>query len=150
MTQTSQVTIPSELNTYIAILHDIIAAYHERLSQAASPDVAAHFLATIADKQVRYLGLDKDSDPKKALETFLQNIGMKHQTFKIGDYKTVTRLECPYANVVHPRITAAHPICPISVLALATERITNKKLLIASNHLTPTGAEYTIAPCDPT
>jgi len=144
MTHAQQV-ISTELNTYLAFLHDVIAAYHERLSETTSPKVASLFLASIADKESRNLGLDKEANPKKNVERLLENLGMKYESVKIGE-TTVDKLVCPFANVVHQRISATHPICPISVLALAAERIPGKRMVIASNQLTDTGAEYTIAP----
>jgi hypothetical protein len=138
-------TIPDEMISYIGFLHDVIAAYHERLSLAASPKVAGQFLVSIADKEIRALGLDKGADPKQMLDSMLRNLGMKYQTFKVGD-QVVSKLECPHATAVHPRISAMHPICPVSILALGTERIRNKTMVIASNHLTRNGAQYTVAP----
>jgi hypothetical protein len=147
LAQTVQ-AVPNELTTYIAFLHDVISAYHQRLSDAASPKVAAQFLASIADKEMRYLGLDKDANPKEKLENMLQNMGMKYQTFRVGE-QIVNKLECPFANVVHPRINSTNPICPVSILALGTERVGRKPMVIASNHLTRDGAEYKISPTGP-
>jgi hypothetical protein len=137
--------VSTELATYIGFLHDIIAEYHERLAGATSPQVAREFLASIADKEIRHLGLDNDPTPKNTIKNIVESMGMKYQTFRVGD-QMVSKLECPYAEVVHPRISTTNPICPIALLTLAAERVTNKRIIMTNNHLTREGAEYTLAP----
>ena len=137
--------VSPELSEYLAFLHDVIAAYHERLSEATSPEVARQVMAGIADKEARYLGINRDANPQDFVSKFIERIGMRYRTFKVGD-QDVNELECPYASIVHPRIRVSYPVCPVSILALGAARLANRNLLIASNHLTKTGAKYTIAP----
>jgi hypothetical protein len=144
MAQTSQ-GMSTELATYVGFLHDVIAAYHERLTEATSPQIAAHFLTFIADKEIRHLKLDNDPNPKKTIEYIIQSMGMKYQSIRVGE-QTVSKLDCPYASVVHPRMSATNPICPVAILNLAAERVTNKRITMTKNQLTLEGAEYTLAP----
>lgn len=143
----SRVAMPisDELTNYLAFLHDVISVYHERLSEVTSPQVARELLANLADKEVRYLKLNEQADPGLEVESFLKKMGMDHKVEKKGEVTTVS-LACPNACTVHPRISSPHPICPISIFALGAQRISNNHLLIMQNHLTTTGAEYTIAP----
>jgi len=137
-------TIPDEFMQYVAFLHDVIAAYHARLSEVTSPRVADHVLASMADKEAGYLGLDKIESPTQHVENFLRKLGMKFQTSKAGE-QTTTKLDCPYASVIHPRLGSAHPICPACIMVLGAERMKDRKLLVSCK-LTPTGSEYTIGP----
>lgn len=51
----------------------------------------------------------------------------------------------PWARCFSFHISEEHPICPVSILTLAAERITRNHMLIVNNHLTETGAEYKLA-----
>jgi hypothetical protein len=137
--------ISDELTNYIAFLHDVVSAYHERLSEVTSAQVATEFLANIADKEVRYLKLDKQADRGFVIDSLLNRMGIHYKLEKTGEMTTIS-LSCPYASTVHPRINSTHPICPISILALGAERINDTRLIVTQNHLTRSGAEYTIAP----
>jgi hypothetical protein len=97
--------ISDELTNYLAFLHDVISAYHERLSEVTSPQVARELLANLADKEVRYLKLNEQADPSLAVESFLKKMGMDHKVEKKGEVTTVS-LACPNACTVHPRITS--------------------------------------------
>jgi hypothetical protein len=63
MANATNLDLPSEHVLYLAALHDVIAAYHQRLSDVTSPRVANQFLANVADMSMKYVqGQDSAMD----------------------------------------------------------------------------------------
>jgi len=109
----------------MAALHDIIAAYHERLSQVTSPQVANQFLATMSDLAMHHLGFDKQDDPMENAKKLMAMFGMKLTTVTVND-QAEFKIECPFAERVHPLIVSKNPVCPITILVLGAMRVTRR------------------------
>lgn len=141
------ISVPSEFVRYIAFMHDAIACYHQRLTQVVSPKVANLFLAQIADRAAVQLGLSKEADPKRAADAFLEALGMRFKTLKVGE-KTVTHIACPYAAIVHPKLAGTTHLCPASIIELGAERLSDNSKLIVEYYIDHGGSHYTIASSD--
>jgi len=139
-------SLSPELSLYIAALHDIISAYHTRLSSVASPKVANQFLANIADMAMHYLGYDKN--PAAAMEKvkeLMAKLGMEFTTVKVGGGFDC-RIGCPFAEKVHPHLAAQYQICPTTLLVLGAIRLEDKNALPTKVTLTETGTVASIRP----
>lgn len=135
-----------ELLLYLAALHDIISAYHQRLAEVTSPQVANQFLGNISDIAMSHLGLDKDKDSEiESARKMMAKLGMKLEMVKVGE-NTACKIECPFASKVHPLIVSKNPICPITILVLGAVRMTQGGVLITRMTLTDKGTDATIHP----
>jgi hypothetical protein len=135
-----------ELSLYLAALHDIISAYHQRLSEVTSPQVANQFLGNISDIAMRHLGFDKDKDSaEENARKMMATLGMKLETVKTGQ-NIDCKIECPFAEKVHPLLVSKNPICPITILVLGAVRLTDRGALATQITLNEKGTDAIIGP----
>jgi hypothetical protein len=140
--ETSDLSPP--LQTYLAALHDIISAYHQRLTEITSPQVANQFLGNMSDLAMKHLGFDiGKSTPIESAQILMGNLGMKLDIVKVGD-KFDCKLECPFAKQVHPHLASEHSICPVTILVLGALRVNERHLIPTKISLTETGTRTVI------
>lgn len=135
---------------YTAALHDIIAAYHQRLAEVTSPKVAAHLFANVSDKAMavamQRLGITEEGEhTEQKLKEFMSRLGLTFGITKVGDTWNC-RFDCPFAEMIHPLITAKNPMCPVSAFILGLARKHDRTAIMSSIELTETGAECKISP----
>jgi hypothetical protein len=128
----------------MAALHDIIAAYHNRLAEVTSPQVATAFLANMSDLAMKHLGFDKgDKTPLENTKSLLESLGMKLEIVKVGEELDFD-LQCPFAKQVHPLIASKSPICPVTILILGAVRVKDRNSIPSSIRLNETGTHSVI------
>jgi len=130
--------VPDE---YLAFMHDLISAYHQKLTETLSPKVAETFRDIASDSIVKKLGIE--AEQKNTLSDILSKWGIKSQVVTIGD-DVQCHLECPYATIVHPLLTAEHPICPLSFMTLGVVRLRAPASQMIVNGINSDGAQLTV------
>lgn len=134
---------------YVVLLHDLISAYHEKLSEVLSPTVAETFRGGAVDRIVSKLGLTKDKDgdsgnaaEKNVVET-LRRWGTGIQIVEVGD-QLICDISCPVARDVHPLLSSSHPQCPLATLVVGLVRSQMPHARIESSLLTENGVKFRI------
>jgi len=129
---------------YVAALHDLITAYHDKLSEVLPPAEVERFRAATADRIMKNLTL-KDDTRGHAMGQVSQLLAewslTLHTENNLG--RLQCKIDCPYAHIVHP-LYATPTFCPISTLVLGAARSTEPEAKLASRQLTDEGTEFII------
>jgi hypothetical protein len=142
MAEATDLDLSSELALYVAALHDVVAAYHQRLSEVTSPRVASQFLANVADMSMKYVegeGVAMDAVKKRLTEL---GANLRMRTVNEG---IECEIECPFASKVHPQIMSKIPVCPITVAVLGAVRTKQNGALPSKLELNEKGTHMTIS-----
>jgi len=132
------------LGKYIATLHDLTGAYHERLIEVTSPQVAAQLLRNLADKAVQRFEIDREKpQPMKQAKELISSLGIDLRITQVGS-SLVLDVSCPFAQTVH-RLLNIKPVCPIGLLVLGTMRIAERDATISSCQFSDRGLHCTIS-----
>jgi hypothetical protein len=129
---------------YVAVLHDMVTAYHDKLSEVLPQAEVDQFRASIADRIMRNLVSKGDERWHEKVSELLEVWGLKLNTeSKLGQLQC--KIDCPYAHIVHP-LYANPTFCPISTLVLGAARSAQPKAKLTSIELTDEGTEFIIEP----
>jgi len=133
-----------EMRVFVTGLHGVIAAYHHRLAQVTSQEVADQFLATMSDLAIKYQALDDgDARPMDNARNLLEKLGMKLSIIGVGE-KIEANLQCPLAAQIHPQLASkAVPFCPTMVMVLGALRTDHRNFIVSKTTVTETGCQAT-------
>jgi hypothetical protein len=147
MAKATNPNLSDELTLYLAAMHDVIAAYHQHLSEVTSPRVANQFLANVSDMSMKYVeGRDSAMDAvKKRLMELGVNLTMRQMSEDIRS-EIQCEIECPFASKVHPLIVSKAPICPIAIAVLGAVRTKQSGALATKLELNEKGTRAVIHP----
>ena len=141
---TGKTEIAPELEDYLAALHEIVAAYHQRLTEVTSSKVANQLLANISDMVTKRLSSGEEPGMgMRVVKDLMGKLGLELETVNVGDY-VICKVSCPFASKIHPHLTTPNPVCPISILVLGAMRQTNKTQQITKTTFTETGSEFEV------
>jgi hypothetical protein len=131
---------------YVAVLHDLVTAYHDKLSEVLSPAEVEKFRVATADRILSNLDL-KSAGQAQVMQTVAKLLSDWGLTLKVEEELGQLRcsIDCPYAHTVHP-LYATPTFCPISTLVLGAVRSKEPKARLASIQLTDEGTEFRIEP----
>jgi hypothetical protein len=126
----------------LAFLHDQLAVNQEKLRDilGSGAEVISKYSA---DSLVGTV--DKESPQNRAdtLAKTLRKWGMEvsHTQSSNGVQFVIS---CPYAEYVHPRLSARDPVCPLSEYVLGEVRLSDRGATLESNALTEKGSRFAI------
>lgn len=129
---------------YVAYLHDLVSAYHEKLSEILSPNVAETFRGAAVDRIVKQLGLPQElirSDYHQVIKSVAKDLGQQIEVTQIGN-ELVCEMICRYAHDVHPVLVSEKPQCPLASLVVGMARVKNPNARMVSNGLTGDGVKF--------
>jgi hypothetical protein len=142
MAKATNSDLSSEHILYLAALHDVVAAYHQRLSEVTSPRVANQFLANVADMSMKYV--QSQDSVMNAVEERIRALGANLNVRETGE-GIECDIECPFASKVHPRIMSKAPICPFAVAVLGAVRTKQSGALATKLELNEKGTRAIIS-----
>jgi len=95
---------------YVAVLHDMVAAYHDKLAEFIPPAELERFRASVAERIVKNLTWKDDEKWHEKVTELLADWGFTVKTEnKFGGLQC--KIDCPYAHIVHPS-TRHQPSAP--------------------------------------
>lgn len=136
-----------EAVAYMLAMHEMVAAYHQRLGEVTSPRVATQFLGNVADMTIRSFGVSKEDTSSQAMEkvkSIAAELGVNIKTFNVGNDMSC-QVTCSFAPIIHPKLMSKNPICPILVLTLGAARKKHRDATIPSLTLAVNGSQCTIS-----
>jgi hypothetical protein len=127
---------------YVTLLHDLIAGYHDKLSESLSPVVAETCRGTLIDKLMKKMHMPGGKDTLSVVKEMLTRWGFKLETVAVGD-ELRCKIECPFAANVHPLL--AHTMeCPVAYVVLGAVRQEESGSRMIRNHLLPNGVDFSM------
>ena len=129
---------------YLAFLHDELASNQKRVKELLGDSQAKTIFALSADKLINTVGSGRyTTDPLEAVVQKLSSWGMQLEV-KTRGKATEIEIKCPYAESVHPRLTAEEPFCPLGEYILGAVRLEDSKSQLLHNRLTRDGVDLAI------
>ncbi len=127
---------------YITLLHDLIAGYHDKLSESLSPVVAETCRVTLLDKLMKKMHMLGDVNASSVVKEKLNGWGFKLETVRVGD-ELRCKIECPFAANIHPLLYHTME-CPVAYVVLGAARQEESGSRMIRNQLLPNGSEFSI------
>jgi hypothetical protein len=129
---------------YLVFLHDELSENIVRLREILGDSQAQAVFSWSADRLVATVGGGKNPiNPLDGIIEKLRSWGMEAEVRSKGDTIEVV-MKCPYAEVVHPRLSSKEPKCPLGEYVLGAVRLEDEKSLMLRNDLTTGGVKLRI------
>ena len=127
---------------YLVFLHDQLAVNQAKLKELLGPGAQAIDVLS-ADSLTRTVGGTPKGHPVDGAVETIRGWGMDVSLERKGAFVEVA-LKCPYAEVVHPKMTAKEPVCPLNEYVLGAVRLEDAQAQLEHNTLTKDGAKFVI------
>jgi hypothetical protein len=127
---------------YLVFLHDQLAVNQAKLKELL--DAGAQTIDVLsADSLTKTIGRGPGVHPIDGVVEKIRGWGMDVSIERKGVVVEVG-LKCPYAEVVHPKMSAKEPVCPLNEYVLGAVRMEDRGALLEHNVLTKDGARFVI------
>jgi biotin operon repressor len=127
---------------YLVFLHDLFAENQAMMSE---------ILGSGADV-IRSYGADRLVKTLEKTQTFhpIDGVVQKLKSWGIGvdvethGYTIGVEVKCPHAEKVHPRLSSAKPVCPLTEYVLGAIRLENREAQMEHSVLLQDGAKLVV------
>jgi hypothetical protein len=99
----------------------------------------------MSDRAMLHLGFDREGKPVENAKALMARLGMKLELVKASEGFDC-KIECPFADQVHPLMVSKNPICPIMILVLGAVRVNQRNAVPTKITLLEKGTVGSIRP----
>ena len=130
------------LLAYHMLTHTLITTFHRRLMDITTKRFADEFMLGTAAQVVKTVTGDS-SEPMEAIRRIIEKYGYRINEAHEDDHSSWS-IKCPFAQRVHPNLSASDAICPISLLILGAVRLQKQNSFMMERSLDTDGSQFII------
>ena len=128
---------------YLTFLHDQLAVNQSKLKEFLNDSGAQVVTDASSDELAGLISKERGVISEDALVDKIEGWGMQVKKNRRGSLVEFD-VSCPYAEIVHPKLTAEKPVCPLGEYVLGVVRSGDSGAQLRHNHLKEDGARFSI------